>query len=235
MTGTSKQFKRVGCGLAVALVVGFLFVGATGAVFIVEVPLVVAFGWLFYPARVAPMITLNPYALGGFTLVLVAAALGAHAFLRWLCAHLTPPRRWRGRDTGALVTGLILLFVVSMASTGIAHQVGWVITSDAPLLRSSWDGLSPVEQAKARKRCEELRRGLGGTSAFALANVPAGDASFHYVPLTAVGEGVGEVLIFRRDPGGRRTFAGVRCTPDRSVDLDEKGVLDTLAALRKRP
>lgn len=121
-----------------AYVLGVLFVLAflvgNGMAFLVTVPVVLAFGWVVYVTEVLPEVQLNPAALAEAGVVLAVLAGGVHAFARWL-AH-ERGGAWSVARTGGLLAGVMLMFVVSIASAGVAHQVAWLASED--LLESSW-------------------------------------------------------------------------------------------------
>jgi prepilin-type processing-associated H-X9-DG protein len=124
---------------------GFLFVivayllACAGFGLPFDLALSVAFGWVFYLARVVPEIKVGWGSVLLAVLCLIGFSAGSHAFLRWLYAQAmtTPPegaRRWSPRWTAALVSVVVLMFVAGMATAGVAHQMAWLFTADEPFV-----------------------------------------------------------------------------------------------------
>ena len=59
-----------------------------------------------------------------------------HYLLAWLANEIGTRRgqsiRWRRRSSAALVSMLLLVFVIGMCMTGVVHQAGWLINSPVP-------------------------------------------------------------------------------------------------------
>jgi len=96
-------------------------------------------GWAVFLVHVVPQVTISSSSvLTGF----LAAALFAvclHLALGWLYRATGPqtsdgsPRLWRWRWTAGLASFVLLIFASGIAALGVIHQVGWLVTTPAPL------------------------------------------------------------------------------------------------------
>jgi prepilin-type processing-associated H-X9-DG protein len=127
--------------------VGYVIIGGAIVVLMacagIELPFdliaMLLIGWCLYLFHVVPHVHVS--AAGVFTAVacLVCVTAGVHGFLSWLCEEAFWPKKmgeqvahhWRWRWTGWLVGGVVLMFVAGIATVGIAHQVGWLLTAKA--------------------------------------------------------------------------------------------------------
>src|SRR5207244_585092 len=117
-------------------------------------------GWIFYLMRVLPEIRINWDGVATALLCLVLFTAGAHAFLRWLYRGAAGPkdsvdRRWRLRWSGWLVGGIVLMFVAGLAAGGVAHQVGWLITSPEPIVQGGLDSPA-VRRAQSTNNLKQM-------------------------------------------------------------------------------
>jgi prepilin-type processing-associated H-X9-DG protein len=117
---------------------GLLLLGCMGLSFPFEIVFYLATGWVFYLGRVVPEITISWSSVALAVLCLVVVAGLTHSFLGWLyrSVAITKEAKWKLRWTGALVAGVVLMFVAGISATGIAHQTGWLFTSGEPWLAS---------------------------------------------------------------------------------------------------
>jgi prepilin-type N-terminal cleavage/methylation domain-containing protein/prepilin-type processing-associated H-X9-DG protein len=107
------------------------------------------FGWALYLARVVPQVRPDWGAIATGGLCLVGFGWGLHRLLTWIYEETraadgeeeAPPRRWRRRWTASLVALIVLMFVAGISTVGVAHQVGWLLTSKEPLLGNSFNGI----------------------------------------------------------------------------------------------
>ena len=130
-------------GIAGLIFVLLLITGGLGMVFVFEVPITLAFGWIAFLGRVLPQ--MQPSLSG----IVVAGVLAAAVLYlgQWLAGSFynRPPtteaagRRWPLRWTLLGLGGLVLVFCLTIASAGIIHQVGWLASSEQRLIQSSWD------------------------------------------------------------------------------------------------
>jgi prepilin-type processing-associated H-X9-DG protein len=103
--------------------------GCLGIMLPFELALYLAFGWVAFLVNVLPQVQV---AWGGVALAvicLVAFAVGAHWFFGWLIAQIKPENRWKVRWTASLVGVIVVMFVAGMATAGMVHQAGWLLSS----------------------------------------------------------------------------------------------------------
>lgn len=120
-----------------------IFSFITGAIFFIEIPLMMAFGWIGFLINVSPHITVNiAMILGGIVAILILL-MGAHSFFSWFYSNYRTPskdspsvRPWKLGWTIAGVSIFVLMFFTSIAMTGFIHQVGWL--SRGPIIENSW-------------------------------------------------------------------------------------------------
>lgn len=177
-----------------------------GATYLVEAPFILLLGWVFYALEVLPRAELNWSGIGFFFAALGLLLTAGHRVLASLCARMTPPRRWRLRDTGAMLLVTLALFVTSMAVSGIGHQVGWLFRSDEPLVKSSWEHL--VVRAAMHDLCWKVPRTEGRLR---VEGLPLGHPEFHVVPVGVEEGHAAAVLVFPRDPEVLRKYGGLAC------------------------
>jgi hypothetical protein len=148
-------------------------------VFVLSVPLTLVFGWIVYLMRVVGEVHFNGAEISVAALLLSVFGFGLHFGLRWLYRSLRPvvdpaAPGWQPRWTASVVGLVCLLFAASIATVGTIHQLGWIFTSNEPLLQSSWSTprfragrlcgtiggseLSAPELRRALWRDPELRR-----------------------------------------------------------------------------
>jgi prepilin-type processing-associated H-X9-DG protein len=122
-----------------------------------------AFGWIIYLMRVLPEVRINWEGVATAVTCLALFVIGAHIFLGWFYQQVAGgkgpvDRRWRRRWTTWLVGGILLMFVSGLAAAGVAHQVGWLITSPEPIVQG---GMSPVVwRAQSTNNLKQIGLGL---------------------------------------------------------------------------
>ncbi len=112
-------------------------------------------GWALFLARVAPGVTVDGggVAIGLTCLVLFAAV--AHSFFGWLYRQVWGPEGpgWSARWTGMLVAGVVLMFAAGITAAGMAHQVGWLLTSkDRWITSGPWPVVYRVQSVNNLKQ-----------------------------------------------------------------------------------
>ena len=135
--------RRILRGLlwALALLVVLVLITASGLVFLVEIPVLIATGWIRFLRETVASVEFNPLLLAEGVLVTLGAGLLAHWLATWLHGALAPAgaQRWRVRWTVLGLVGLLLLFVAGIATIGLSHQVAWLAARTDPIL---WDPFS---------------------------------------------------------------------------------------------
>src|SRR5262245_3319851 len=86
------------------------------AVFLIEVPITLAFGWVQYLWRVVPNASPDPWVIGTALACLIGVIVGAHFFLRWISGAGS---EWPMKRTLQLVGLVVLLFVAGIAMVGM--------------------------------------------------------------------------------------------------------------------
>jgi prepilin-type processing-associated H-X9-DG protein len=111
-----------------------------------------AFGWLAYPARVLPRVTIGWDGVSTGIVCLALFTVGLHRTLVWLCrevqmtggAPAKDRRSWSPRWTAALVALTVVMFVAGISAAAVVHQAGWLIAARRSLveektrLRNEW-------------------------------------------------------------------------------------------------
>jgi prepilin-type processing-associated H-X9-DG protein len=124
-------------------------------------------GWALFLWRVVPEARWNFDAMASALAFLGGVGISTHLFLRWLYAEWgrepgqpddEPRRRWRLRNTAAVVGVLVLLFVAGMAATGVAHQVGWLMSGRESLVGNS--GRIAARRAQSTNNLKQLALGV---------------------------------------------------------------------------
>ena len=131
-------------GIAIGiLLLFFAVISVLGTLFVFQVPITLAFGWIAFLARVLPKMqpSLSGAVVAG-VLAAVVVCLG-----QWLAGSFynrpetaeAGGRRWPLRWTLLGLGGLVLVFGLTIASAGIIHQTGWLASSKQSWIESSWD------------------------------------------------------------------------------------------------
>lgn len=112
--------KTIWWGLKVGVVVILLMFSELFS--LLEIPLRVLFGWLFYLVEVIPRTQIN------FELLLcsLGALLLGMAGMQCLMSRLRAANRWPWRWTLTWCAMLVVMFSTSIAAVGIVHQTGWL-------------------------------------------------------------------------------------------------------------
>ena len=92
-------------------------------------------GWLYFPLRVLPQVTIDVPAVIVGGLSLAGFVIGIHATARWWLRATAPPdgaqQPWSWRSTIALSMLILLLFAAGTAMVGATHQLVWLIQGGA--------------------------------------------------------------------------------------------------------
>lgn len=117
-----------GCLYASGLFFIVLFALSTASTWILELPFHVVAGWLFYLRRTLPEISWNWEAVASGVVFLVLSVGGFHFLARSIAA--TKGTAWQRRWSVCLSALALLIFGVSLAVGGIAHQVAWLARTE---------------------------------------------------------------------------------------------------------
>ncbi len=155
--------------LVIALVGAALFAFVLlGLGYLVPFQLVIklVFGWAWFLVRTVPEIDWNLGAIATGIIGLAILGAGTHAFLGRLLARPDPEgavRPWRLKWTLSGLGLLLLFFVVAIASAGVVHQVGWLITSPEPFAESSWSKMGLGDLSGDRRVVPENSKSIAPT------------------------------------------------------------------------
>lgn len=200
---------------------GLSLLTCTGAVWLIEVPILLVIGWVHFLAGVLPEVTFRWGYIAETLGVVVVLGVGTHLFLgrlwRQLRAEEAQARPWPVRWSVSLVALGVLLFSATMATVGIGHQVGWMMSSPEPLVESSWNSMR--QSARIRQLCAEAVQltGQGLSEArvqqrlLADLELRSTAEQFHVMRLEVPGEKP-RYVVFSRDPAARAEGA-LRCGP----------------------
>jgi prepilin-type processing-associated H-X9-DG protein len=140
---------------SLVVLIGF-FVVCGGLDILIQVPLLVLFGWPFYLARVVPQIEPHPAEVALAAGSLLVVVFGTHRLCRWLYAATNPPAVWPWRWTLRAVGVVVLMFVCGTAMVGVTHQLGWLATSPEPILKRSGGIREAVARASSQGSLKQL-------------------------------------------------------------------------------
>jgi prepilin-type processing-associated H-X9-DG protein len=121
-----------------SVVTAAVLLGCLGMVFPLQLGLYLAFGWVIFLAKVLPQVQVAWSGVALAVICLGAFAVGVHWFLGWMFAQIRPERRWKLRWTASLVGVIVVMFVAGLATAGMAHQAGWLLTAKDSLTSESW-------------------------------------------------------------------------------------------------
>jgi hypothetical protein len=181
--------------------VGILFVVllvlSGGGIFLVEIPVILAFGWIGFLRDNLATMEVNPLLWAEAAGCIVALGLGGHWFARWLYGEMTPGavQPWRPGWTVAGLAALLLLFIAGIATIGITHQTAWVFTAKEPFIRNTWEARINVSRAlsevgQLKEAVEEAHRRTGRLpGSEAEAGLSRGFEPTNYVLERSVGQG----------------------------------------------
>jgi hypothetical protein len=112
-------------------------------------------GWLYFPVRVLPQVTIDVPAVlvGGVSLV--GFIVGIHFTARWWLRATAPPDgvppSWSWRSTFALSMLILLLFGAGTAMVGATHQLTWLVLGRATTPSGPVLGILESARESARK------------------------------------------------------------------------------------
>lgn len=137
MTHTRRKGIVAAC-VAVAVIGLFAWLGTTAEHLIL--------GWLYFPLRVFPVMTIDPpAALVGLTALILLIGV-IHVTARWLVRDTAEAdgavRSWSLASTLAATVLLLLMFAAGTAMVGATHQLVWLATGRATAAQNR---IAPVE------------------------------------------------------------------------------------------
>lgn len=202
-----KVTRRAAYGALAGCFALFVDMQALGVfVLVLHTMFELAFGWLSYSVRVVPA-SVDLRGIAWFCGWLIALAVAQHMLVTRVTARMSPPRRWRPRDTAAALALLVTLFVAGMSIAGIGHQIGWLAKAEQPLTRSSWDTI----QVAGTNICLNLKAQRSTRGTFPLREILVGHQIFHIVPVDLNDDEANAVLIFPRDGEQLARDGGLLC------------------------
>ncbi len=213
--------KKLGKGLL--LFFGFFVLSTcSGQVWLAQGPIYLVTGWLHFLLRTQPQVSLQARALGEALVVVAGLGTGLHFFLRGAWRRMrsaeASPQAWPVRWSLSLLAVLVLLFLATMSTVGIGHQVGWLFNKQEPMLKSTWDELPMRQHSRMRQLCAYVQAFQENPPpGKTLSQYLLGDAEtrkeaerMHVVPVRGE-DGKETVLVFARDPVEREAQGVVRC------------------------
>ena len=131
----SKKIGRVSFWL-LSLFVIWLFLMMTVGPGLFEPGFILAVGWIQFLARTLPRIAWSWDLTGMGAICVGAILLLGHSFAKWITNKLASARGvdwfWPWKWTWLGICAVMIFFLVGMAAGGIAHQIGWLISSPGP-------------------------------------------------------------------------------------------------------
>ncbi|MDB5352750.1 MAG: hypothetical protein JWN86_3997 [Planctomycetota bacterium] len=126
--------RRFGIGLGLLGAIAILL-AMTGASAELQMLGGLAFGWWSYVARMAPRVTVSMTGMATAGVCLGLFTAGLHGFLRWLHRETRGgDSRWKPRWTLSIVGVIVVMFASGIATVGVAHQAGWLLSSTRMLV-----------------------------------------------------------------------------------------------------
>lgn len=136
-----KRFRQ-----AMAVVVILVLLSCIG----LGQPIVYAlFGWLLFLLHNLPEVRFRPASFAQAVVAFGLLLWATHSFLGWLYrrrpqedapeedsseAKPSAPREWQFRWSAACVVSIVVMFAAGISMIALVHQVGWLVTSDQPLM-----------------------------------------------------------------------------------------------------
>lgn len=201
-----------------------LFLTGMGVVWIFQVPALLVTGWFRFLSTVGPEVTFRWGGIAEAVAVGAVLGVGTHLFLRGLWRQLRSGEAWPVRWSVSLLALIVLLFGATMATVGVGHQVGWLMTDAEPVLVSEWQFRARHEDNHqlCREALKLAERGMPDVLVtqrlLARPESRAAAERLHVVSLRGP-DGVPAFVVFPRDPVSRQQSGGARC---RQGKLDEE-------------
>ena len=140
-----------------------------GLILPIELVVVLAGGWIWYLARTLPEVHVQAEGAASAIVCVILLAVGSHFFLSWLFRELNPQpdaapsgkNRWKWRWTLSLTAAVIVMFAAGMATVGVTHQIGWLLTSKEPVVASSGWARDAARRSASANNLKQIGFGLG--------------------------------------------------------------------------
>lgn len=141
------------------------------------------FGWLYFPFRVLPQITVDwPSAILGLVSMAIFCT-GLHVTIRWFLQQ-TAPRAWPLRVTLVIAASLVLMFAAGTAMVGATHQSLWLafgkggegqpVRTTGLLGGGVFGAREAARQSQQRNRMREIGNAFENTEEMAKRTPPGG-------------------------------------------------------------
>ncbi len=98
-----------------------------GEAWVVQIPYFLICGWFHYLAKVLPQVHINLGMIFSGVVSFGLAVITSHMFFRWFWRQRNKDQPWRWSSTICLCLLIPLLFGLSIAVGGIAHQGAWLM------------------------------------------------------------------------------------------------------------
>lgn len=220
-----------------------LLLSALGGIWVAEIPMTLAFGWIAFLLRSLGSVSWAPLEFVRAAVVGTVLFFGTDRAMAWLATRAG--FEWSRRSTGFALGLLFVCFLACMSTFGIAHHVAWLATQPEPLLEGR--GLPGFRRLHLRTICRELfvmqdaeRWSATRLTVEALIH----DERLEKMPLSEMfrpvvltnDAGAPTLLAFLpRDPVRAVLEKGVWCTPEtQSQELNDDALLDPLAFLNRQ-
>jgi hypothetical protein len=221
-----KLRPQIGCLCLLGIPIFFLMMMAGIGTGLVDLGFSLLFGWIAFLSHIIPRISWDGGAIAAGILFTGLLLLLGHGFLSWLSQSIAIARGttfcwpWKWTWCGLMAIGLC--FLVGMAVTGAAHQIGWIASSKESLFESRSRKIEQHSQMHRirgvavealqhtntvdglRDEMTRLYMDLERPSS----RLPATLQSFHLLMLVDSNATVQGILILPRDPETQRTFGG---------------------------
>lgn len=204
-------------------------------------------GWLAFVFRVFSAMTVSWSGIGMVVACSLLIVAGMHSLSTWLYAHAAGrtgnalPAKWRWSWTISLYLGVWLIFMAIMGAVGVAHQVGWLMRSQKPLMvQRQFRGMSlndmqnlgnELHFATDTWKADSIRNATLSLSSRYKRNPALED--YHFVPLEGERGDVSAVAIFPRDPVLFANVGFVLVRRGQGVDLHNAEALRPLLLSRR--
>ena len=148
-TSAQKWRERLYAVIAISFVV--MFLGCSGLITVLELPLRLLLGWAWHLVQVTPALLPQWHKLLLPLGCLALATWLVHRFIRWWIAAKGNAIDWRARHTISATLLVLLGSAAAIALSGVAHQAVWL--ADVPWWR---DQSKAIERVEAMNKIRQL-------------------------------------------------------------------------------